>query len=158
MIGKLTSFSTIYLIKIICVNGEEDWWDNKYFDKSPCIKNYKCINPICFPEDYTTLQPPRKFPKIYFNIALANKSSANERNVITGIDIQKMRFIYSPKILVAWQDPRLKFCNHSLIQKIDDDVWYYIWNPVITVENRANLDSDNLIKTSKFSIRKYFKM
>ena len=111
------------------------------YDKVPCIKNYNCFWPICFPENYTTGAAPTKQTRVYVNI-LSNSNSSFTNNEIHDIDILKKTFKYSAKLLMAWQDQRLKFCDHNSSQVLDNHLQNHLWAPDIRVGNLANPEAE----------------
>ena len=69
-------------------------------------------HPICGPKDYNKNKPPSKYHKVFLNIALATQNaSVINYNDLKHIDVHKMMFTFVPKLVMSWQDPRLKYCH-----------------------------------------------
>ena len=113
-------------------------WDD-YHDDCSTIGNYdwSCHEensyPICVPFGYN-VNWAQKYPKIlkskgiFANFVLNSKQGEWFQSDIKGVDVYRRMFTFAPTLVVAWQDPRLKFCNHNSIQEVDQ--WFETSNEV----------------------------
>ena len=109
--------------------------------------------PICWPRDYNKNKPPSKNHKVFLNVALATQNtSVINYNDLKHIDVHKMMIIYVPKLVMSWQDPRLKFCPMQPTL-LDVLALNGSWIPRITIENHAGKKTDfkDPAKISKLS-------
>ena len=109
--------------------------------------------------------PPEKSSMIFANIVLEMKN-ATENNEIKLVDVHTMAFTYSLMLIIAWQDSRINFCNHSRMQPMDElNVFWNpdyltpkIWKPQIDIENQRTVSeqkpSNFCQATIKYLIRK----
>ena len=110
--------------------------------------------PVLFPQSGYH-GPPEKSSRIFVNIVLEMKNTT-ENNEIKLVDVHTMAFTYSLTLIIAWQDPRLNFCNHSRMQPMDElNIWMNtdfltkkIWKPLIDIQNQRTVSEQ---KTSNFN-------
>ena len=151
-------------------------WDNYCEDYNeidnhdwPCDLNN---NTICVPYGYNMKRPPiyqknLRSKGIFVNFVLNSREGDWFQKDIKGVDINKMTFTFSPTLVIAWQDRRLKFCNHNITQEMEQwfetstevGQWFettegrqwfetsekswqnwldIIWSPEISIENKID--------------------
>ena len=106
---------------------------SSYFKDSPisqerCIddKSYTCIDTVCKPKDYNEEKAPHSVSKIAGNIFI-------KRSRVQSIDVRQAMFSFTAKLAIVWQDPRLKFCNQTSAEALDDSLLGEIWTPHLKV-------------------------
>ena len=95
---------------------------------------------ICIPDFYKANQMPAVTNfTVYMNIEIpANGNSRNEEG-LEKIDVHKMMLTYTPRIIMAWQDPRLLVDSNETSFLLSSYHLQKIWIPRITVIGRSQL-------------------
>ena len=102
--------------------------------------NYKCFENICIPTDYKEKQMPAMHNfTVYVNIEIPAETDGTSRQDegLENINIHKMMVSYTPRIVVAWQDPRLFVNSNERTFHVSDYHINKIWIPQITVTART---------------------
>ena len=110
----------------------------KVWAKEVDILNNTCFDNVCFPRDYNKSIPPSKNLTVYANIVY--KTGENLiRSSLKSIHEHKMRLEFVPRIVMAWEDPRVTLLEKTEM-RLDVLLLEFMWTPKITVENRKTKD------------------
>ena len=125
-----TDYTPITLMIASMVNGE----------KINGVNYKSCFEKICIPDAYKANQMPAVTNfTVYMNIEIpANGNSRNEEG-LEKIDVHKMMLTYTPRIIMAWQDPRLLVDSNETSFLLSSYHLQKIWIPRITVIGRSQL-------------------
>ena len=52
---------------------------------------------------------------------------------VQSIDVRRAMFSFTAKFVIVWQDPRLRFCNQTSTEALDDSLLGEIWTPHLKV-------------------------
>ena len=105
-------------------------------------KMENCHGNICFPDGYDKYHKPvtNNF-SVYINIVVRKVSRVDQG--LKNIDVHRGMLSYSPRILMAWHDPRLHWNDKKMSIKLNDHMTQKIWTPRITVRTRTQGTRDS---------------
>ena len=97
------------------------------------LQTKNCHENICFPEGYDKHHKPNfgNFA-VYVNIKVRRDSRVDQG--LKNIDVHQRMLAYSPRIFVAWHDPRIIWNSNKTSVKLDDHMIPEMWTPRITVK------------------------
>ena len=129
--------------------GFSNYWKDSQISTENCIddKNYTCIDTVCKPKDYDEEKAPHSVSKIAGNIFI-------KRSRVRSIDLRQAMFSFTAKFVIVWQDPRLRFCNQTSAEALDDSLLDAIWTPQLKVKKFATEFKDQ--DKSKNVLLNYF--
>ena len=136
------TFWSLLLVIHNCVVIEGVSWTN--------VGNYKCYQNFC-KGMYDVRLAPENLSTVNANIVLGygNRSVISD---LKSIDVNRMVFQYSPRLVLVWQDYRLKVIDHNNTDFLALERAIYqnkvFWTPEISVFN--DIDDKNNAATSKF--------
>ena len=111
-----------------CIDDKNYTWNDSPISNERCIddQDYSCIDTVCKPEGYEKDKAPQNVSKVVGNI-LARYSR------VQSIDVRRAMFSFTAKFVIVWQDPRLRFCNQTSTEALDDSLLGEIWTPQLKV-------------------------
>ena len=131
----MTIFSTTVIIELMILSSVHANETYKNDSKITCYEN------ICIPHDYD----PQKMPvhsydfSVYVNIEIIHSgNSTRSKEGLQSIDVHKMMLTYAPRIMIAWQDPRLKVDSNNKSIHLSNFIMDKIWTPRITVRSQMH--------------------
>ena len=137
----MTFWSLLLVILHNCVVIEGSWTN---------VGSYKCYQNFCKGK-YDVRLAPENLSTVNASIVLGygNRSVISD---LKSIDVNRMVFQYSPRLVLVWQDYRLKVIDHNNTDFLALERAIYqnkvFWTPEISVFN--DIDDKNNAATSKF--------
>ena len=105
--------------------------------------NSTCYENICIPHDYNPKQMPFSSNQfsVFMNIQIHSGNLTRSEEGLQSIDVHKMMLTYAPRIMIAWQDPRLKVDSNNKSLHLSNFIMDKIWTPRIT--GRSQMHNNN---------------
>ena len=144
----MTTFSFAIITELMFMAVVQGIETNGNTTKNTCYEN------ICIPHDYNPKRPPVNSYQctVYMNIEIHSGNATRSEVGLRSIDVHKMMLTYAPRIIIAWQDPRLKVESNSRWLLLSKFIMDKIWTPRISVRSN-NAHTVNHGRTSKRQIQ-----